>query len=82
MEYSGAGGKLIHEKKPEAKNLVTLSLLKLLSCEMNPAEIRFIRKVFTKEKSTRPLSYESPLKLQRHLVQLLAIWKQIANTGM
>ncbi len=25
MEYSGAGGKLIHEK-PEAKNLVTLSL--------------------------------------------------------
>ncbi len=24
--YSGAGGKLIHEKKPEAKNLVTLSL--------------------------------------------------------
>ncbi len=26
MEYSGAGGKLIHEKKPEAKNLVTLSL--------------------------------------------------------
>jgi hypothetical protein len=26
MGYSGAGGKLIHEKKPEAKNLVTLSL--------------------------------------------------------
>jgi hypothetical protein len=26
MEYSGAGGKLIHEKKPEAKNLVTLLL--------------------------------------------------------
>ncbi len=26
MEYSGAGGKLIHEKKPEANNLVTLSL--------------------------------------------------------
>jgi hypothetical protein len=25
MEYSGAGGKLIHEKKPEAKKLVTLS---------------------------------------------------------
>ncbi len=24
--YSGAGGKLIHEKKPEAKNRVTLSL--------------------------------------------------------
>jgi hypothetical protein len=24
--YSGAWGKLIHEKKPEAKNLVTLSL--------------------------------------------------------
>ncbi len=27
MEYSGAGGKLIHEKKSEAKNLVTLPLL-------------------------------------------------------
>jgi hypothetical protein len=26
MEYSGAGGKLIHEKNPKAKNLVTLSL--------------------------------------------------------
>ncbi len=26
MQYSGAGGKLIHQKKPEAKNLVTLSL--------------------------------------------------------
>ncbi len=26
MGYSGAGGKLIHEKKPEAKKLVTLSL--------------------------------------------------------
>ncbi len=26
MGYSGAGGKLIYEKKPEAKNLVTLSL--------------------------------------------------------
>ncbi len=26
MGYSGAGGKLIHKKKPEAKNLVTLSL--------------------------------------------------------
>ncbi len=26
MEYSGDGEKLIHEKKPEAKNLLTLSL--------------------------------------------------------
>jgi hypothetical protein len=26
MEYSWAGEKLIHDKKPEAKNLVTLSL--------------------------------------------------------
>jgi hypothetical protein len=26
MEYSGGMGKMIHEKKPEAKNLVTLSL--------------------------------------------------------
>ncbi len=31
MEYSGAGGKLIHEKKPEAKNLVTLSLETVLN---------------------------------------------------
>jgi hypothetical protein len=31
------------------------------------------------EKSARPPSCESPLKLQRHLVQMLAIWKQIAN---
>jgi hypothetical protein len=34
------------------------------------------------EKSTCPPSCESPLKLQHHLLQLLAIWKQIANTGM
>jgi hypothetical protein len=26
MGYSGAGGKLIYEKKPEAKNLLTLSI--------------------------------------------------------
>jgi hypothetical protein len=25
MKYSGAGGKLIYEKKPKVKNLVTLS---------------------------------------------------------
>jgi hypothetical protein len=29
MLLSGAWGKVIHEKKPEAKNLVTLSLLKV-----------------------------------------------------
>ncbi len=28
MEYSGAGGKLIHEKKPAAKNLVTCPFTK------------------------------------------------------
>jgi hypothetical protein len=29
MGYSGAWGKLIHEKKPEVENLVVLSLCKL-----------------------------------------------------
>jgi hypothetical protein len=55
---------------------------------MDPAEINFIRKVFIKErgakvnkKSSHPQSCESPLKLQRHLVQLLAIWKQTAQDG-
>jgi hypothetical protein len=31
------------------------------------------------EKPAHPLFFESPLKLQRHLDRLLAIWKQIAN---
>jgi hypothetical protein len=54
---------------------------------MDLAEIRFIPKVFAKreewrfaEKSSRPPSYESPLKLQRHLARLVTIWKQIVNT--
>ncbi len=33
------------------------------------------------EKSARPPCWESPLKLQRHLVRLLAFWKQIANSS-
>jgi hypothetical protein len=59
--------------------------LKLLSSEMDLAEIRFIRKTLLKrearrflEKSARPPSCESPFKLKRHLIQLLAISKQIA----
>jgi len=47
---------------------------------MDPAEIRFIRKCFIKErgaevleKSARPPSCDSPLKVSRHPLQLLAI---------
>jgi hypothetical protein len=57
--------------------------------EMDPPEIRFIPKVFIKErgveifdKSAHPLSCESRLKIPRHLVQLLANRKRIANAGM
>jgi hypothetical protein len=56
---------------------------------MDPAEIRFIRKVFIKERGEEVFRKirlslvlcESPLKLQRHLEQLLAIWKQITNSA-
>ncbi len=48
----------------------------VLSSEMDPAEIRLIRKPFLKERSAEvfskircPPSCESPFKLQRHLVQ-------------
>jgi hypothetical protein len=34
------------------------------------------------EKSTRSPCFERPFKLQRHLVRLLAISKQIANAAM
>jgi hypothetical protein len=34
------------------------------------------------EKSARPSSCESPLKLQRYLAHLLDIWKQIANGAL
>jgi hypothetical protein len=44
-----------------------LCTLKVLSSEMDRAEIH------------RPRFCESPFKLQRHLVQLLAIGKQSAN---
>jgi hypothetical protein len=48
-----------------------LLALKVLSSEMDPAEklVSF----------ARPPGCESPLKLQRHLVRLLAIWKQGVN---
>ena len=62
------------------------SLLKVLSSEMDAAEISFTLQVVLKseeqrilEKSTHPPSYQSPSNLRRHLVQLLAIWKQLAN---
>jgi hypothetical protein len=59
----------LNRKKP---NLYP-TLGTVLSSEMDPAEIRLIRKVFIKErsereKSARPSSRASPLKLQRHLV--------------
>jgi hypothetical protein len=60
-------------------------LLKVLSSELNPAKIRFILKVFIKErdvenfrKSVHFPSLESPLKLQG----LLEIRERIPNTGM
>ncbi len=55
---------------------------------MDPDEIRFMRQKIKSEarrfffKSARPPCFKSPLKLQRHLIELLAIWKQIANAGM
>ncbi len=54
--------------------------LKVLSSEMDPAKIRFIR-VAIKEWSAHPPCCESPLKLHHHLIQLLVIWKQIANSA-
>jgi hypothetical protein len=63
--------------------------LKILSSEMDPAEIRFIRKAFIEERGTklleksgRPPFCGSPLKIPRHLVQLLEIRKRIAKAGM
>ncbi len=56
---------------------------------MDPTEIRFIRKAFTEErdavfleKSARPPSSERHSKISRHLIQLLAIRKRIANVEM
>ncbi len=62
-------------------------VLKVLPSEIDPAEIRFIRKAFIKErgaefleKFARPPSWrESPLNIPRHLIQLLEIRKRIAN---
>jgi hypothetical protein len=62
-------------------------VLKVLSSEIDPAEIRFIRKAFTKERGAevfrkiRPSSIlgESPLNIPRHLTQMLEIRKRIAN---
>jgi hypothetical protein len=52
-----------------------------LSSEMDLAEIRFTRKAFFKERGVDVLEkfLREPLKIPRHLGQLLAIWKQIAN---
>jgi hypothetical protein len=62
--------------------------LKVLSSEMDPAEIssfdRYLLKIEARaffEKSAHPPSCESPLKIPRHLVQLLAISILIANSA-
>jgi hypothetical protein len=60
--------------------------LKVLSSEMDLAEIRFVRKSFIKERGSEvfrkirpsPILCET-LKATPHLIQLLAFWKQIAN---
>jgi hypothetical protein len=56
---------------------------------MDSTEIRFIERPLLRresrkflEKSACPLSCESPLKIPRHLVQLLEIRKRIASAGM
>ena len=57
---------------------------------MDPAEIRFIRKAYIKKrearrflkKSARPPSCESPLKLKRQLVRLLAIQNEFYEPGL
>jgi hypothetical protein len=62
-------------------------VLKILSNEIYPAEIRFIRKAFIKERGAevfrkiRPSSIlgESLLNIPRHLIQLLEIRKRITN---
>ncbi len=53
---------------------------------MDQTEIRFVQTAFIKERGAEvkknpphPPSYESPSKIPRHLVQLLAISKRIAN---
>ncbi len=81
-------GKLIHEKAWSGISIIRLAL-KVLSSEVDPAEIRFIQKAFMEERSTklleksgRPPSCESPWKIPRQLIQLLEIWKRIANPGM
>ncbi len=56
---------------------------------MEPAEIRFNKKAFIKEKSAEvvrnirpsPILWEH-FKISRHLVQLLAIQEQNATAGM
>jgi hypothetical protein len=67
--------------------MIRKKLLKVLSSEMDPAEIRVFRKVFIKrearrfsEKSARTPSCECPLKIPRSHVQLLAIRKNLCES--
>jgi|LakMenE01Jun11ns_1017448.scaffolds.fasta_scaffold7646180_1 hypothetical protein len=63
--------------------------LKVQSPEMDPAETRFLRKAFIQERGAEvfrkihlsPILWE-PLKIPRHFVQLLEVWKRIAQAGM
>jgi hypothetical protein len=68
------------------KVVLVLLILKVLSSEMDLAESRIIARSSLKsesrrfpEKSVRPPSCECPLKIPRHLIQLLAIRIIIAN---
>ncbi len=60
-------------------------LLKVLLSEMEPAEIRFIRNAFIKEKSARPPSWECHLMIPRHLVYIsfrIANWAHRSVCGL
>jgi hypothetical protein len=53
--------------------------LKVLSSEVDPAQIRFFRKAFIKERGVKVFTKSARPLIPRHLVQLLAIVFLIAN---
>ncbi len=67
----------------------SVKVLKVLSSEMDPAEIRFIRKAFYFSERRggfikirlSPILWE-PLQIPRHLIQLLTMQERIANARM
>jgi hypothetical protein len=71
------------------KTIYARQSLKVLSSEMDLAKSRLIQKALIKRRGVeisanfvRPPSCETPLKIRRHLVQLLAIRILIPNAGM